>query len=625
VSETTPNRTLPAWAEELRSRYLRGEAWQFVLHGNVHDLVQHGGRFVPLPDFLAEVLVAPTKDLVVRYDVSAGVRIVKGSGAALRRAQSQPADVSGLLGSAGPLDGLAAERAPSRVLPALERLLVGTNRVAVVIEYAEVLAPAAEAAFSSEADRQSVVTLHRWSMSPALERADNLVVLVAETLAELHPRIVSNPRTAAVKIPLPDADARAEAIRLTAPGLDAAWVERLADVTAGLRVVQIQGILAPPAHDQDLAVRERWVRELLGNAPDAEARAKKLAALTAGLPRDEIRALLAPGATLPDAEAREREEVLRLVQRRKREIIERECTGLVEFVEPRHGFDAVGGMDEVKRELETIAGHLRAGRRARSPMGLLFTGPMGTGKTFVAEAFVKEAGLPAVKLKNFRSKWVGATEGNLERILAVIQAMGPVIVIVDEGDRAFAGESGESDGGTTSRVLARLKEFMSDGGNRGRVLFIVMTNRPDLLDVDLKRAGRLDRKLPFFFAEDAEDVEPVLLAQLRRHGLATTLEFPRDRDAVSAKLRGWSNAELEAVVLAAGELAGDAAVTADQLGQALRDFLPSRDREMLEYMELVAVFESSTRRLLPKKYAEVDADELQARLNALRPRVRGRR
>ena len=62
---------------------------------------------------------------------------------------------------------------------------------------------------------------------------------------------------------------------------------------------------------------------------------------------------------------------------------------------------------------------------------------MGTGKTFVAEAFAKECGLTTIKLKNFRSKWVGATEGNLEKILDVIQAIGQVIVIIDEGDRAF--------------------------------------------------------------------------------------------------------------------------------------------------------------------------------------------
>jgi SpoVK/Ycf46/Vps4 family AAA+-type ATPase len=250
---------------------------------------------------------------------------------------------------------------------------------------------------------------------------------------------------------------------------------------------------------------------------------------------------------------------------------------------------------------------------------------MGTGKTFVAEAFAREAGLPAVKLKNFRSKWVGATEGNLERILAVVQAMGPVIVMIDEGDRTLGGEDGETDGGTSSRVMARLKEFMADGANRGRVLFVVMTNRPDKLDVDLKRAGRLDRKIPFFPPQGPEEVEPVLLALLRRHGLAHEVELPRDRAEVSEALAGYSNAEIEQVVLLAGERAGEGKVTARHLAEARADFLPSRDREMLEYMELVAVFEASSRRLLPRKWAELPAEELQARLLALRARVGGRR
>ena len=83
-------------------------------------------------------------------------------------------------------------------------------------------------------------------------------------------------------------------------------------------------------------------------------------------------------------------------------------------------------------------------------MGLLFTGPMGAGKTFVAEAFAKESGLTAIKLKNFRSKWVGATEGNLERILQVVQAIGQVLVIIDEGDRAF-GSGGDGDGTAARR------------------------------------------------------------------------------------------------------------------------------------------------------------------------------
>src|SRR6185503_11665101 len=162
------------------------------------------------------------------------------------------------------------------------------------------------------------------------------------------------------------------------------------------------------------------------------------------------------------------------------------------------------------------------GKTARVPMGLLFTGPMGTGKTFVAEAFVKESGLTGVVLKNFRSKWVGSTESNLERILGVIHGIGNVIVIIDEADRSFSsggGDEGEGDGGTGSRVIARLKEFMSDTANRGRVLFILMTNRPDKVDIDLKRAGRLDRKIPFLYPQSTEDVERVFEAQFRKHKL----------------------------------------------------------------------------------------------------------
>jgi len=428
-----PDRPLPPWAEELRRRYLRGEAWQFVLHGNVHDLVLHQGRLLPVAEFLAGVLLAPTKDLVLRYDVAAGVSVAKG-----RRDDPR-------------LEALLVSRAPERVLPALERLLLGQDKVGAVIEYAEAVAPAGEVSFASEADRAAAVALHRLSMAPALEASDNLVLLVAETLAELHPRLVSNPRTATVRIPLPDEAARREAIGLAAPGLDEAFARRLAEVTAGLKLLQVRAILDPPTPGGGAG----------GAGPEAGS----------------VRALLG---------ARAQEEALALVARRKREIIERECAGLVEFVEPKHDFSAVGGIEAVKAELRAVAGHLREGRRARSPMGILFTGPMGTGKTFVAEAFAREAGLPALKLKNFRSKWVGATEGNLERILSVVQAMGPVIVMIDEGDRTLGGEDGETDGGTSSRVMARLKEFMSDGANRGRVLFVVMTNRP----------GRIKQEIP---------------------------------------------------------------------------------------------------------------------------------
>ena len=268
--------------------------------------------------------------------------------------------------------------------------------------------------------------------------------------------------------------------------------------------------------------------------------------------------------------------------------------------------------------------------RSRVPMGVLFTGPMGTGKTFVAEAFAKECGLTTIKLKNFRSKWVGATEGNLEKILSVIKAIGQVIVIIDEGDRAFGNTDGDGDGGTSSRVIARIKEFMSDTSNRGRILFLVMTNRPDKLDVDLKRAGRLDRKIPFLYSQTPEEVEMVAKALLRKNKIKTDIDFSKLTKDFASKLVGYSNADVEAVILMANDDAaresGDSALVEKQhFIKAADDYFPSRDIELLDYMELLAVFESSSRRFLPLKYAHLTPEQLDQKLRELRLRIGNRR
>jgi len=617
MTATPPTRLLPSWAEDLRRRYVRGEASIFVLHGNVFDAVVDGRTLRTLTEFLCDVLLPETRETIAVYNVATGVRLPKRAPA-----------VTGL-------DDLLLATQKDRALAALERLLIQSTRAAVVLEYAETLAPTGDPAFQADADRAAIVTLHRWSFLPEIERGDNVVVLIAENLTDLAPKLVSNPKVATIAVPMPDLATRRDVVRLADPRLGDKDVERYAETTAGLKALQIASILAPPPPaEDDAAAREAFVTGLLGGGPDAAERAHKLAVLTAGLSRDEVRRLLAPGAAEapPPADPTElaRREVDRLIARRKREILERECFGLVEFIEPAHGFDVVGGMEEVKKDLLVIADNIREGRTNRVPMGLLFTGPMGTGKTFVAEAFAKECGLPTIKLKNFRSKWVGATEGNLEKILTVIKAIGQVVVIIDEGDRAFGNTDGEGDGGTSSRVIARIKEFMSDTSNRGRILFIVMTNRPDKLDLDLKRAGRLDRKIPFLYSQTPEEVEQVAAALVRKNKLTCRVRLADLRETFSSKLVGYSNADVEAVLLmanddAAREGGGEAEVTAVHLERAAADYFPSRDADLLEYMELLAVFEASSRRLLPAKYASMTPEELAARLRHLRATVGGRR
>src|SRR5262249_2615413 len=102
------------------------------------------------------------------------------------------------------------------------------------------------------------------------------------------------------------------------------------------------------------------------------------------------------------------------------------------------------------------------------------------------------------------------------------------------------------------------------------------------------------------------------------------------RKVLSQKLVGYSNADVEAVVLLANDVAAhdvgpDAPVEERHFVAALQDYFPSRDAELLEYMELLAVFEASSRRLLPPKYASMTPEERDARLRVLRAAVSNRR
>lgn len=597
MTMSTEQTQFPAWAEHLRERYLAGEASVFILHGNVFDTYALGDTYSSLPKVLDALLAK--KSAVLELSLAQGVRIVRATG-------KLPS-----------LDGLQ-EKGLSGALQYLESQMHQARNTAVVVPYAETIFPAADAHVLSFEERAAVTTLHRWSLDGDLAMSDSIVVLVTESLTSLAPALSSNPKIVAIDLDLPDDDSRRAAVKKFAPGLSDGQVVRIAEQTAGLRLVQIASIVSDNGRADGLGEPERrkYIAELLGNAADAASRAAEFARVTAGMSRQAIRALIAPDA--PEHSQSDDDAILSVIRQRKREILEKECAGLIELVEPKHGLEVVGGNTSIKAELMRVATTLREGDRRRAPMGLLAVGPMGSGKSFVIKAFLKEAGLNGVMLKNFRSQWVGATESNLERVLAMIKVMGPVALVIDEGDRSFGSRSEESDGGTSSRVMARLKTFMSEPENRGRVLFILMTNRPDKLDIDLKRPGRLDVKLPFFYAQTTSERVEIVATLCSRYGL-TWAATPEERSSACVDLVGYSNADLEAVVLlAAANVSGsDAVISHDVFVQAVKDFMPPQDRNMVMYMELLAALECSRRSWLPNHLQDVSAKDMQTQVAEL--------
>jgi len=125
-----------------------------------------------------------------------------------------------------------------------------------------------------------------------------------------------------------------------------------------------------------------------------------------------------------------------------------------------------------------------------------------------------------VKLKNFRDKWVGSSEGNLEKILRLIRALGRCIVFIDEADQTLGRrESGPGDSGLSGRLYSMIAQEMSDTSNRGKVIWVLASSRPDLIEVDLKRPGRIDLKVPILPTTTRADAGGLIAALARRYEL----------------------------------------------------------------------------------------------------------
>lgn len=550
---------LPAWAEKLRQAYLSGTHIQFLIHNNVRDLVPWKGDYLPLQGFLYQALLKNAKDVVVYYDISEGITFPAPE---MKQKFLTALNVRQSIVGAPPVTELP--RDAKRALLLLEAFLsIPGQRAAVIIDYVESLVPANDPSMLSGDDRTNLITLERWANEPHLLMSDSIVILVAENLAEVNKHIVRSPQILPVEVTLPDETARLAFVRRTAEQTGApreASDDTIARLSSGLRLIQIEGIFRNSAKS---------------GAPVSVA----------------------------------------MLSAKRKEIIENECFGLVELVDPDHGLEVVGGQEKVKALLLRISDAIRNGVTRHVPMGIFFVGPMGTGKTYVAEAFAKDSGLTCLALKNFRDKWVGSTEGNLEKILNIVRALGSVMIIVDEVDRALGGSDGDS--GVSSRVFARIKAFMSDTSHRGKILWLVMSNRPDKLDIDLKRPGRFDRKVPFFFPESPQEREQIFEAQVRKHKIDRE---PFTWDEACKLTAGYSAAEIEALLLLADEFAAERGRTMAQedLLDAIADFVPNRNRKMIDFMELLAVFECSSRRLLPERYRDLSDEDLGRKLADLR-------
>ncbi len=566
----------PEWAKEFARKYFTKTFTQFILYGNVRDLVPTENKkgktiYEPLRRFLMNDLFA-ARDYVIFYDRSSGIHFAdKASQSDFNRA------LSGYDTIFGTDYAKKLPKDPVRVLSVLENYfrlrLADGKRIACVLDYAETIVPMAEASMYSSEDRNALVFLQKWSHDPTFLRSDFTVCLVTENLRDLNQQLVQSPYTAEVQLVMPDESERLKYVRTYLDGTVKTFrdrsevsIEALAQNTAGLNYVQLRTILA----------------DVLENRTE--------------LTYDTLSEL-------------------------KKAFIEAEAYGLLEFIETDFTLDMVAGHEHAIKHLRQAAAALKAGRRDVMPMGYLVSGPVGTGKTFTITCFAGEIGIPMVKLKNFRSQWQGVTEGNLEKILHLLEAMTPVAVMIDEADAQLGQRDVQGDSGVSKRVFGQIASFMSDTNHRGNIIFFLVTARPDLMPIDLKRQGRAEEHIALFYPSTREEREELLKVMMKK----TRVSLPME-GVPESLLNGevtLSGADMEALMTRAKfRAAPGGTVTGEILAETVQDFIPPTYPLEVELQTLSAVLECTSRALLPEKYRNINRESIVRRVEELNRLIR---
>ncbi|WP_234567261.1 ATP-binding protein [Rhodohalobacter sp. 614A] len=565
----------PHWAQQLAKKYLSRTLNQFIIHGNVNDLVsikdQDKHRYIRLKSFMAEEFFG-ARDIVLFYDRASGIYF---------RDQDSQRDFNRAVAGRDSLIGTEyAKKLPKDPVGAFSVLeqyirsrLDQKKSIALIVDFAETIVPANEAGSTGSEDRNALVYLLKWAHDPLFLAADFTTALITENLSDLNRTLVQNPYSSEIKIPLPDESDRLSYIVQechpdTYEEISDVTKPVMAQMTAGLGFLKLKSILS--------------------NAVQNSER----------ITFDSLTAI-------------------------KKEMIEAEAYGLLEFVVTDYSLDNVAGHTHVKKHLRQAVQALKSGRNDVIPMGYLICGPVGTGKTYLVTCFSGDVGIPMVKLKNFRSQWQGVTEGNLEKILSLLKAMSPVAVMIDEADAYLGDRNASGDSGVSSRVFSQIATFMSDTKNRGKILWFLMTARPDLMPIDLKRQGRAEEHIALFPPDTEEERIELFDAMKKKTGIKIS-ENHIPKNVLKGDVH-YSGADMEAALTRAKfrtASEGLEQATPQILDDVFDDFLPPTYPEEVELQTLTAVSECTSKALLPERFRKLNRDKILSRIQELKKTIR---
>jgi ATP-dependent 26S proteasome regulatory subunit/uncharacterized protein (DUF2147 family) len=252
------------------------------------------------------------------------------------------------------------------------------------------------------------------------------------------------------------------------------------------------------------------------------------------------------------------EDVLGQVNEEKKQIIKK--SGLLEYFPVDETFNDVGGLKKLKKWIEVrriaFTGVQTAGDGQRFVLptlkGVLLVGIPGCGKSLAAKAIASKLQVPLVRLDAGRlyQSYLGSTEANLRRAISVVEGLAPVVLWVDEVEKAFPKTSGAGDSGTSARVLGTLLNWMQE--KTCQVFVVATANDVEVMPPELTRKGRFD-EIFLVGLPNLEETGEILAIHLRKLKFLKETALPGDKAMIDglAKIaynRHLTGAEIEMAV-----------------------------------------------------------------------------
>jgi len=525
------------WYDSFLSKYRSGISHEFLFYFNVRDLVDN---YRYMDRYIYEEFIKKRNfGIVAFYDISRGLTFLD-AGMEKEFNIITSNEASNLMNAM-----------PSRLFPYIDRALKNT-KMALFIDHVEKIIPAGDIGSMTLEERIALIWICEWSVSAKISSVGSCIMMLADNLADVSREVLkSSYRIEPIFVGLPDENQRRE------------YIEYL----------------------------------LSDGSVKTEITADEFAKLSSGLSKKSIKdiKLKSEAEGIPIS--------FDFIKEKKHSVLQKEYGDVLEFIYPEIGFEDIGGMDKAKEYLlKNVVYPIRKGDLRRVPMGILLCGPSGTGKTLLVYALAKASGFNCVKIDMSRilGQYVGESEKNFKKCLLGAQSQHPVIVFVDEIDQAFRrGDSGDS--GVSRNIFSEFLQFTGDTSNRGKVIFIAATNRPDLMDPALKRAGRFDKKIPILLPDARERAE-IFRIIINKYRFETDVE---DFMVFAEQTENYTGAEIETVVRKAYELACEddregTVLTADIISEAIKRCRPST--QQVQFMTMLAIEECDDKDLLPDKY-----------------------